>query len=174
MMDEPMTQLPMTGGCQCGAIRYQVRSTPEATYICHCRMCQKSVGGPFAGYAMVAAATFMWTRGSPDEWASSSLGLRQFCATCGSPLGYRYVDGPERAKQYLTTGSFDDFQTVVPLEQTGTESRARWMDHLAEIPVRDLGATMSPGQLDKLVNYQHPDHDTGSGWTSPVGANARK
>lgn len=159
------TAKALTGGCQCGAIRFAVRAAPEATYVCHCRMCQKSVGGPFAVYVTVPGSAFAWTRGTPAEWASSSLGVRQFCATCGSPLGYRYFNGAESQKQFLTSGSFDDFQAIVPEEQTGTGSKARWMDHLAEIPVRELGQAMAPGRLAELVSYQHPDHDTGPGWS---------
>ena len=38
----------LTGGCQCGALRYHVAAGPAFASICHCRMCQRATGGPFA------------------------------------------------------------------------------------------------------------------------------
>jgi hypothetical protein len=49
--------LPLTGGCQCGAVRYALGEQPEST-VCHCRMCQKAVGGPFAAHSKVALKSF--------------------------------------------------------------------------------------------------------------------
>ncbi len=64
------TQPVMTGGCQCGAVRYALFETPEST-ICHCRMCQKAVGGPFAALSKVPLSRFAWTRGEPAAFRSS-------------------------------------------------------------------------------------------------------
>jgi hypothetical protein len=76
----------LTGGCQCGAVRYALYARPEGAHICHCRMCQKAVGGPFAALAPVRLADFAWTRGTPDTFLSSSVAARDFCAACGTPL----------------------------------------------------------------------------------------
>lgn len=155
----------MSGGCQCGAVRFAARVAPTEVYICHCRMCQKSVGGPFAGYAKLPAASFAWTRGQPAEWASSSLGLRQFCAGCGTPLGYRYIDEGAAAWQYLTTGSFDDFRTMVPVFQIGQESKLDWVDHVRDMRMEPLGSNLAEAEMiPRLVNHQHPDHDTPAQW----------
>ena len=35
----------MTGGCQCGRVRYTVEVTDDTAYLCHCRMCQRATGG---------------------------------------------------------------------------------------------------------------------------------
>ena len=51
MADEAQTGL--AGGCQCGAVRYRLEAKPKATSICHCRMCQKASGGPFAAFGEV-------------------------------------------------------------------------------------------------------------------------
>ena len=81
-----------TGGCQCGAVRYALYAPPEGTHVCHCRMCQKAVGGPFAALAPVRLADFAWTRGTPGSFLSSPLAARDFCAACGTPLTFRYLD----------------------------------------------------------------------------------
>ena len=64
----------MTGGCQCGAVRYALNSQPEGGF-CHCRMCQRATGGPFAAYATVKRSAFSWTQGEPSYFASSSVGM---------------------------------------------------------------------------------------------------
>jgi hypothetical protein len=58
----PEAKPVMTGGCQCGAVRYALFETPVLT-VCHCRMCQKAVGGPFAALSKVPMTAFAWTRG---------------------------------------------------------------------------------------------------------------
>jgi hypothetical protein len=60
----------LAGGCQCGAVRYALYARPEGAHICHCRMCQKAVGGPFAALAPIRLANFGWTRGSPGTFLS--------------------------------------------------------------------------------------------------------
>lgn len=158
-----------TGGCQCGALRFETSAPLDAVYVCHCRMCQKSVGGPFAVFTKLPKTAFRWTRGQPAEWASSSLGLRQFCGACGTPLGYRYLEGPETADQYLTAGGFDDYQAVVPTVQMGVESKAAWVDALPQLPVHDFGASDPTSIYATLTNYQHPDREV-DGWTPRPGA----
>ena len=61
------TKPTMTGGCQCGAVRYALFEMPEST-ICHCRMCQKAVGGPFAALCKVPTSRFAWTRGEAGKF----------------------------------------------------------------------------------------------------------
>ncbi len=159
-----MTTDRKTGGCQCGAVRFVARGALDAVYVCHCRMCQKSVGGPFAVFTKLPAMAFRWTRGTPAEWASSSLGMRQFCGQCGTPLGYRYLAGPETADQYLTAGGFDDYRAVVPSVQMGVESKAEWVDTLPKLPVHDFGAGDPASIYATMTTYQHPDGEA-DGWT---------
>jgi hypothetical protein len=153
-----------TGGCQCGALRFETLAPLDQVYLCHCRMCQKAVGGPFAVYTKLPRAAFRWTRGQPAEWASSSLGFRQFCAACGTPVGYRYAQGEETADQYLTGGVFDDYQGIVPAVQFASESRLHWMDHVNALTVHDLGANEPGSIFATLANYQHPDREVDD-WT---------
>ena len=61
MLDERLPVL--TGGCQCGAVRYALYAMPERASICHCRMCQKQFGSYFGPFTSVAPGEFAWTRG---------------------------------------------------------------------------------------------------------------
>jgi len=75
----------LTGGCQCGAIRFAVSALPVRVSICHCRMCQKASGAPFASFADIDHESFTWTRGKPAAFRSSSIAERDFCRDCGTP-----------------------------------------------------------------------------------------
>ena len=50
-----MSDFRLTGGCQCGAVRYALLEPPSNPHICHCRMCQKAFGSFFAPLAGRAA-----------------------------------------------------------------------------------------------------------------------
>ena len=41
-------KLPQTGGCQCGAIRYEITEEPQLVYTCHCTDCQRLTSGAFS------------------------------------------------------------------------------------------------------------------------------
>ena len=81
---------PYTGGCACGAIRYECSSDPMFTWICHCRECQRSTGGGGAANAVFNISTVRFTRGSPRFHESTGTTghktHRGFCPECGSPL----------------------------------------------------------------------------------------
>ena len=84
-----MSDVRLTGGCQCGAVRYALHSQPARPAICHCRMCQKAAGNLFGSFAGVPSEDFEETRGKFSWWVSSSGGERGFCPNCGTPLAWR-------------------------------------------------------------------------------------
>jgi hypothetical protein len=154
----------MTGGCQCGAVRYALYRQPERAGICHCRMCQKAVGGPFKAWANIAVEQFAWTRGAPGTFRSSSAADRDFCARCGTPLAFRYVKRPDSIS--VTIGSLDIPQAVTLSQVDGIESRWATFDPavLASLPSRRTGEAGAPEDLTRITSYQHPDHDTPEDW----------
>jgi len=101
----------LTGGCQCGAVRFALSAAPVKVSICHCRMCQKASGAPFASFADIEHVNFAWTKGKPATFRSSSIAERDFCRDCGTPLSYRLIDGP---RIEIMTGAFDRPDRVVP------------------------------------------------------------
>jgi len=149
------TQPTMTGGCQCGAVRYALFEAPEST-VCHCRMCQKALGGPFAALCKIKLPQFAWTLGEPARFQSSSVAERHFCQTCGTPLTFRYLDGDSIE---VTTGSLDDAAAVPPTRNFGCEARLPWIDLLAPGRLPDLTTAEGNSANRVIVSYQHPDHD---------------
>ena len=147
-----------TGGCQCGAVRYRLKSAPTNPHICHCRMCQKAVGNYFAALARVPLTDIEWTRGTLAIFASSSAVERGFCAACGTPLTYRFLPPGDRIN--ITLGSLDDPNAVPPIRQYGLESQMPFFAHLHESPGSITDNEIAPDVMAKLKSRQHPDHDT--------------
>ena len=115
----------MTGGCQCGRVRYSVRVDDQDAYLCHCRMCQRATGGFAASLKQVRRADVRWER-EPDRYRSSPIAQRGFCSACGTPLSYE-GDGSDGLD--LTVGSFDDPSRFRPTGHAGVERRNdAWLD----------------------------------------------
>ena len=146
----------LTGGCQCGAVRFALTAAPTRVSICHCRMCQKASGAPFASLADIPSANFSWTRGTPSSFKSSSNAERDFCAACGTPLSYRKIDGDSIE---IMTGAFDRPDRMVPTLQFGTESRLGWVGNINNLPSKTTMQNYGPEQLAQVFSYQQPDHD---------------
>jgi hypothetical protein len=157
----------LSGGCQCGAVRYALAAMPQAASLCHCRMCQKASGGPFGAFATVPQTAFAWTRGDPPAWRSSSAAERHFCPACGTPLTFRYVDKPTIS---VTIGSLDHPERVPPTRSLGLEARLPWMTGavLDALPGSQTTVPTAGPQGAALTSFQHPDHDTPDGWTAPM------
>ena len=147
----------LTGGCQCGAIRYALAVVPARMTLCHCRMCQKAVGQPFAAYASVSMADFAWTRGDPPAFQSSSIAERHFCPSCGTPLTIRDFARPVID---VAVGTLDDPARVTPVAHVGVEGRLPWMASAVLDALPQHANRPDDPKLRGMVNYQHPDHDT--------------
>lgn len=150
----PEAKPVMTGGCQCGAVRYALFETPVSS-VCHCRMCQKAVGGPFAALSKLPLAQFAWTRGTPGKFQSSSAAERHFCAACGTPLTFHYLDSDAIE---VTTGSLDQPARLPATKNFGVEGRLPWINLL--MPGRLPEVTTMEHATRVVVSLQHPDHDT--------------
>jgi hypothetical protein len=148
----------MTGGCQCGTVRYALSAEPTQGSICHCRMCQKASGNFFAPLAGVKIEELTWTRGEPAIFKSSELVERGFCRDCGTPLTFRYLD---RDRIMLMVGSLDEPARVAIDKQYGIESRLPTFATLHRLPGATSDDGETPERLAKLASRQHPDHDEG-------------
>jgi hypothetical protein len=151
-----MTNNVLTGGCQCGAIRFRVEGELTDASVCHCRMCQKAFGAFFAPLVNTKGATLTWTRGQPKHFASSNFVKRGFCENCGTPLSYEAPDGVA-----LSIAAFDRPEKIPPTVQFGIEGKIPYVDGIPSLPSLDTMADpIAAPFLAQLVSFQHPDHDT--------------
>ena len=150
-------QARLTGGCQCGAVRYRLDAAPTGANVCHCRMCQKAGGGAVHGLRRRAAARLVWhARRARDVFASSAIAERGFCAACGTPLTYRLI-GHDRIS--VTIGSLDD-----PGRRRARRSIRRRIEtavaRRASLAAAARHAALAGAASRDVGNRQHPDHDT--------------
>jgi hypothetical protein len=103
-------ELPLIGGCQCGAVRYACDTPPSSIYVCHCLECRKQSASAFGISVMVPVAALRLTVGRTQSWvriADSGNRLRcHFCSQCGSRLWHQ-ADGRERDILSIKGGSLD-------------------------------------------------------------------
>lgn len=156
----------LTGGCQCGAVRYALDQQPENVHVCHCRMCQKAVGGPFAVICPVQKTAFRVTRGTISYFHSSDVARRGFCRACGTPLLFEYPEGDDLG---VLVGTLDEPDRAPPENQYGNESRVAWYGGLLSVPGDRPTYAETPDMLHRISssNHQHPDHDT-EHWPEPA------
>lgn len=117
----------MTGGCQCGSVRYAVRIENDDAILCHCRMCQRATGGVSTAYKNVRIADLTWATRPPDHYRSSPIAHRGFCRDCGTPLTFEFLEPDETID--LTVGSFDEPYRFRPTMNYACEAwHADWLD----------------------------------------------
>jgi hypothetical protein len=89
-MGTPKPSLPMSGGCSCGAIRYEIKSFPLLLYSCNCTNCQRASGSAFALNMPVATKGFRIVKGEPKGWPHLSPSGAEvttwFCGDCGGRI----------------------------------------------------------------------------------------
>ncbi|NET32780.1 MAG: GFA family protein [Cyanothece sp. SIO1E1] len=127
--------VPFSGGCACGAIRYECDNAPLAMLNCHCHDCQLSSGAPFASGVVVLTRSIK-VNGSPKEHSvRASSGFRttrSFCSSCGSPLFTTGEARPDFTSIRFTT--FDDQSNFSPALDIWTSSAALWVCLNEELP----------------------------------------
>ena len=104
MSDDPK----MTGGCYCGALRYEVTEPPVLGAQCHCRACQYFSGGGVNLYMLIPPAAFTYTSGTPASYTKpdkKDAVTREFCPTCGTHVLTRR---PGLEQIVLKVGTLDE------------------------------------------------------------------
>jgi hypothetical protein len=146
----------MTGGCQCGAVRFRARRLMDNPHVCHCRMCQKAVGGLFAALVGVKNADLTWTAGEPARFESSEGVDRGFCRDCGTPLFFHRRSGGHVS---ISIGSFDE-PAAIPLDfEWGIESRLPQIGQLGHLPGYASTEDADGAALAAATSRQFPDTD---------------
>lgn len=105
-----------TGGCLCGAIRYEVRGDPVRTANCHCDDCRRATGASFTTNVFVKADDLAVLKGVPKTFRhksdSGNTMTKEFCCDCGSQL-FGYGSGSPGVK-HVKVGTIDDASGIRP------------------------------------------------------------
>ncbi len=110
-----MSELPLTGGCMCGGVRYEVTETPLAAGYCHCTRCQRRTGTAASISARLVPGSLRIVQGTellrahePPDGGFHKV----FCSACGSSLWSRSPSDPGFVS--IRFGTFDSDPGVKP------------------------------------------------------------
>jgi hypothetical protein len=141
-------QLPLVGGCMCGAVRFAVARPLLGALYCHCKRCQRRTGTAFSVSALTEQGSFTVTAGEGrvETWDPADGGwIKAFCARCGSQVYTSHPDNPELVA--IRVGALDGDPGIRPTAHQFTNYAAVWEpipdDGLPRFPER-LGAEVSP------------------------------
>jgi hypothetical protein len=118
-----------SGGCHCGAIRYDVDGEPQHVALCHCSDCRRSAGAPMVSWAAFTEDALTVTQGQPITFNSSGAAMRSFCGTCGTGLFYRNADMLPGIVD-IQSVTLDDPEALPPDAHIQVAERLNWMDDL--------------------------------------------
>lgn len=122
-----MPELPISGGCQCGAVRYRITAEPIVFYLCHCRECQRQTSSAF-GESLRLRANDLKIDGRLETVTRISEAGRMreghFCPGCGVRI---FHGTKESAEINVKAGTLDDTSWLVPAGHIWTRSMQRFM-----------------------------------------------
>ncbi len=131
----------LTGGCLCGAVRYEVTTPLQGAEYCHCRMCQKASGAPVATWTWVPLENFSYSKGEPVAYQSSRKSIRFFCGTCGSQLTARAAEAP--TEMVISLATLDNPEVIKPEYHIWTSSQSSWFEIADNLPRHNEGSPSS-------------------------------
>jgi hypothetical protein len=135
-VDEGDLNFRLTGGCGCGAVRFEVTAPPVSAIYCHCTRCQRRTGTASSVNARLEPGAFQITSGEDRlrSWAPADGAEKFFCGDCGSALFSRN----EGDRVGVRLGAFDDDPGVRPSAHQFVAYAAPWL------PVPDDGLPRYP------------------------------
>lgn len=118
---------PVTGGCLCGAVRFEGKAFLQRAYYCHCTLCQKSSGNPFVIGVPIKTGTLRFTKGEPTYYQSSTFGKRGFCPVCGAQLLWAPIRSSDEWGTNVAVCALDNPADVRPRYHTYTDTKLPWL-----------------------------------------------
>ncbi|WP_296949441.1 GFA family protein [uncultured Massilia sp.] len=134
-----------TGGCACGAVRYETAGPAFNATLCHCVDCRRASGAPALAWFSVPAAALRWTAGAPVVHRSSGRARRGHCGRCGTQLTWQGDASPDEID--VATATLDDPELAPPRDHTFAAERLSWLrldDGLPAYP-RTRAEGLAPG-----------------------------
>ncbi|CAN5501176.1 GFA family protein [soil metagenome] len=118
------TPTSRTGGCACGAVRFETTGEPLRAGLCHCMTCRRAHASAFNPF-LVFAPDQVRLSGQLASWVSSPAYDRRFCRLCGSR-----VVAEAHGEWEISLGSFDEPGQFAPQYENWTVRREPWLSAL--------------------------------------------
>jgi|SRR5581483_551523 len=121
-----MPALPLTGGCLCGGVRYEIDAPLVSASYCHCTRCQRRSGAAASAQARVVPGSLRLVAGAElvREWAPADGWPKCSCSVCGGQLWSRDPADPSALSVRL--GTFDDDPGIRPQWRQYVAYAASW------------------------------------------------
>jgi hypothetical protein len=134
------TGFRLTGGCNCGAVRFEVTEPLISARYCHCTRCQRRTGTAASATAAIAPGSFHVLQGEDrlKAWKPEDGAEKWFCGDCGSAIFTLNPAAPEKIGVRL--GVFDEDPGVRPSARQFVAYAAPWE------PIPDDGLPRYPEQ----------------------------
>ncbi len=124
----------MTGGCMCGAVRFETTGDSFGVIHCHCHSCRKHNGGPVVTLAGFTADQVAFS-GEDRKIYESSPGVgRAFCGNCGTPLTWEGDGGEMGPIIEFHISTFDNPDALIPSAHSFYPERISWFDIADNLP----------------------------------------
>jgi hypothetical protein len=123
-----------TGGCMCGAVRYEASGEPFSVAHCHCHSCRKHTGAPVVTLAGYLKDQVRFSGAERSLYESSPGALRAYCSRCGSPLAWEGDGGDLGPIIELHVSSFDQPEALAPTAHAFYPERLPWFDIADDLP----------------------------------------
>ena len=142
-------ELPASGSCQCGDVKYEVTDKPLLTVACHCKDCQKLSTSAFSISMILNRSGFKILSGELKSWkrttAAGGIAICWFCPNCGNRIFHENPEMPNLIR--LKPGTLEDTSVLEPQAHVWTCREQRWLSRFTELPKferqPDMAATMS-------------------------------
>lgn len=121
-----MADIPLTGGCLCGGVRFRVDAPLVVATYCHCTRCQRRTGTAASAQARIQPGSLTVTQGEEliRSYAPPDGFPKLFCGACGSALWSQSPDDPEIISVRL--GAFDGDPGIRPSLRQYVAYAAPW------------------------------------------------
>jgi hypothetical protein len=129
-------KMAMQGGCQCGAVRYEIEGEAAHNALCHCADCRASTGAPTVAWLAVKEPQFKLLSGDPKTYHGKNGAERNFCPICGTGLFYRNAEMLPGIVD-VQSATLDDAASVPPGAQIQCAEKLPWFDAIAGLPAFD-------------------------------------
>jgi hypothetical protein len=123
---ESAVELPLEGGCGCGAVRFSISAPLQVALYCHCTRCQRRTGTAASASGRIVPGTLTVTSGEGllGEWDAGDGWVKVFCSECGSALWSRDRSDVDRLSVRL--GAFDGDPGIRPSYRQFVAYSAPW------------------------------------------------
>jgi hypothetical protein len=121
-----------TGGCLCGAVRWQFTGRPRWVMHCHCKDCRRANASAIATYIGVKTERAAWIAGTPARYESSPGAERLFCGRCGTSVGYVGKRWPDEV--HFLHANLDDPTLWPPTAHAYAKDQLPWFEAHDDLP----------------------------------------